>query len=169
MTVCPLRRSVGFKAATALSRVETSPMFVCSRPSRTRWTISLSWARSDSTTKSTAKPSAGRASAGPTTVTSVPPARIRPADRFWMSPLAAIGPGRGPRQFSRDESRRMNLNDDVVYGCLRFGLLHELHPGRSRSLVRYHDCFHGNCLLGHLSSWWKCCIDGRVSLTDVRG
>ncbi len=53
---------------------------------RTRWTISLSWARSDSTTKSTAKPSAGRASAGPTTDTSIPPARIRPADRFWMSP-----------------------------------------------------------------------------------
>src|SRR5215472_4262978 len=36
----------------------------------------------------------------------------------------------------------MNLNDDVVYGCLRLGLLHELHPGRSRSLVRYHDCLH---------------------------
>ena len=40
--------------------------FVRSRPSRTRWTISLSWARSDSTTKSTARPSAGRASVGPT-------------------------------------------------------------------------------------------------------
>src|SRR5215831_18552652 len=36
----------------------------------------------------------------------------------------------------------MNLNDDVVYGCLRLGLLHELHPGRSRSLVRYHDRLH---------------------------
>ena len=66
MIVFPLRRSVGFKAATASSRVETLPMFVRSRPSRTRWTISLSWARSDSTTKSTARPSAGRASAGPT-------------------------------------------------------------------------------------------------------
>ena len=33
------------------------PMLVRSRPSRTRWTISLSWARSDSTTKSTARPS----------------------------------------------------------------------------------------------------------------
>ena len=31
--------SVGFKAATASSRVETLPMFVRSRPSRTRWTI----------------------------------------------------------------------------------------------------------------------------------
>ena len=65
MIVFPGRRSVGLKAATASSRVETVPMFVRSRPSRTRWTISLSWARSDSTTKSTARPSAGRASARP--------------------------------------------------------------------------------------------------------
>src|SRR5215472_6520147 len=86
MTVFPARRSVALKVATASSRAETFPMFVRSRPSRTRWTISLSWARSDSTTKSTARPSAGRASAGPTMDTSVPPARIRPADRFWMSP-----------------------------------------------------------------------------------
>jgi hypothetical protein len=42
MIVFPLRRSVGFRAATASSRVETLPMFVRSRPSRTRWTISLS-------------------------------------------------------------------------------------------------------------------------------
>src|SRR5262249_7328957 len=41
---------------------------------------------SDSTTKSTARPSAGRASDGPTMDTSVPPARIRRADRFPMSP-----------------------------------------------------------------------------------
>jgi hypothetical protein len=34
MIVFPLRRSVGFKAATASSRVETFPMFVRSRPSR---------------------------------------------------------------------------------------------------------------------------------------
>ena len=53
MIVFPLIRLVGLKAATASSRVETLPMFVRSRPSRTRWTISLSWARSDSTTKST--------------------------------------------------------------------------------------------------------------------
>jgi hypothetical protein len=38
MIVFPLRRSVGFKAAMALSRVETLPMFVRSRPSRTRRT-----------------------------------------------------------------------------------------------------------------------------------
>src|SRR4051812_10175586 len=62
MTVFPARRSVAFKAATASSSVETLPMFVRSCPSRTRWTISLSCARSDSTTKSTAKPFAGRAS-----------------------------------------------------------------------------------------------------------
>jgi hypothetical protein len=36
--------------------------------------------------KSTARPSAGRTSGGPVTVTSVPPAQIRRAGRFWMSP-----------------------------------------------------------------------------------
>src|SRR3954453_18764979 len=58
MIVFPLIRSVGLRAATASSRVATVPMFVRSRPSRTRRTISLSWARSASTTKSTARPSA---------------------------------------------------------------------------------------------------------------
>jgi hypothetical protein len=42
MIVFPLRRSVGLKAATASSRVATLPMFVRSRPSRTRRTISPS-------------------------------------------------------------------------------------------------------------------------------
>jgi hypothetical protein len=37
----------------------------------------------------------------------------------------------------------MNLNDDVVYRCRRLGSLHQLHPGRSRSLVRHNDCLHG--------------------------
>jgi hypothetical protein len=37
----------------------------------------------------------------------------------------------------------MNPNDDVVYRCLRFGPLRQLHPGRSRRLVRYNDCLHG--------------------------
>src|SRR2546428_8969404 len=60
MTVFPWRRSVELKAATASSRGATVPMFVRSRPSRIRWTISLSWARSDSTTKSIARPSTGR-------------------------------------------------------------------------------------------------------------
>src|SRR5918996_2276333 len=82
MIVFPLIRSVGLKAATASSRVAMLPMFVRSRPSRTRWTISPSWARSDTRTKSIARPSAGRASVGPAVVTSVPPAPIRPADRF---------------------------------------------------------------------------------------
>ena len=59
MIVFPARRSVALKVATASSRVETLPMFVRSRPSRTRRTISPSWARSDSTTKSTARPSSG--------------------------------------------------------------------------------------------------------------
>jgi hypothetical protein len=36
----------------------------------------------------------------------------------------------------------MNLNDDVVYRCLRLGPLHQLHPGRSRSLVRHHYRLH---------------------------
>src|SRR6516164_389716 len=40
-----LIRSVGLKAATASSRVDTFPMFVRSCPSRTRRMISLSWAR----------------------------------------------------------------------------------------------------------------------------
>src|SRR4051794_40753642 len=85
MTVFPARRSVVLKVATASSRAETLPMFVRSRPLRTRWTISPSWARSDSTTKSTARPSSGRASVGPTMDTSVPPARVRPADRLDLA------------------------------------------------------------------------------------
>src|SRR5713226_6532823 len=64
MIVFPLRRSVGLKAATASSRVETLPMFVRSRPSRTRWTTSLNWARSGTTTKSIVRPPEGRASVG---------------------------------------------------------------------------------------------------------
>src|SRR5215471_17854613 len=86
MIVFPLIRSVGLKAATASSRVETLPMFVRSRPSRNRWTSSLNWARSGTTTKSIVRPPVGRASVGPAMVTSVPPARITPADRFAMSP-----------------------------------------------------------------------------------
>src|SRR5499427_5119666 len=83
-------------------------------------------------------------------------------DRRCSVTVAAIGPGRGPLHLSRDESRRMNLNDDVVYRCRRLGPLGQLHPGRSRSLIRYHDCLHGNCLLGHLSLWWKCFSDKKL-------
>ena len=59
MIVFPLRRSVGLKAATASSRAATLPMFVRSRPSRTRWTTSLNWARSGTTTKSIVRPASG--------------------------------------------------------------------------------------------------------------
>jgi hypothetical protein len=45
----------------------------------------------------------------------------------------------------------MNLNDDVVYRGLRLGPIHQLHPGRSRSLVGYYDRFHDDFLLGDLS------------------
>jgi hypothetical protein len=76
MIVFPLNRSVELKAATASSRVETLPMIVRSRPFRTRWTISLSWARSGTTTKSIARPAAGRDRGGPAVVTSVPPADV---------------------------------------------------------------------------------------------
>src|SRR4029077_9702715 len=59
----------------------------------------------------------------------------------------------------------MNLNYDVVYRCRRLGPLHQLHPGRSRSLVRHHDRLHDNFLLGHLSLWWKCCSVGRITFS----
>src|SRR5881394_3704745 len=52
-----------------------------------------------------------------------------PGDRRCSVTVEAIGPGRGPRQLSRDESRRMNLNDDIVYRCRRPGPLHQRHPG----------------------------------------
>src|SRR6185312_15807921 len=63
-------------------------------------------------------------------------------DRRCSVTVAAIGPGRGPRQLSCDVSRRMNLNDDVVYRCLRLGPLHQLHSGRSRSLLRHRYRLH---------------------------
>ena len=64
-----------------------------------------------------------------------------------------FGHGRGDRSRSRatpaqwDESRRMNLNNDVVYRRFRLGPLHQRHPGRSRRLVRHHDRFHLNTSL----------------------
>ena len=89
--------------------------------------------------------------------------QLVPGDRRCSVTADAIGPGRGPRQLSPDESGRMNLNDDVVYRCLRLGPLHQLHPGLSRSLVRYHNCFH-SFLLGHLSLCWKRCSVGASGL-----
>jgi hypothetical protein len=61
--------------------------------------------------------------------------------------IEAIGPGRWPGKFIGREARRMHLHDDVVYRWLRLGTLHQLHSGRSRGLVGYHDCFHRNYLL----------------------
>src|SRR6516225_8479716 len=40
---------------------------------------------------------------------------------------------------------------DLRYIALNSLTLHQLHPGRSRSLVRYHNRLHVNCLLGYLS------------------
>src|ERR1700757_2661004 len=54
----------------------------------------------------------------------------------------AIRPGRGPRQLIPGESRRMNLNNDIVYRRLRLAPRHQLHPGRPRSLIRRHNCLH---------------------------
>src|SRR6476660_4250901 len=85
--------------------------------------------------------------------------------RWCAVTVAAIGPGRGPLQLSPDESRRMNLNDDVVYRCRRLGPLHQLHPGRSRSLVRHNDCLHVNCLLGSLC--WKWCRQRKALSTSM--
>src|SRR5437868_1527951 len=82
-------------------------------------------------------------------------------DRRCSITVAAIGPGRGPRHLSRDESRRMNLNDDVVYRRLRLGPLHQLHPGSSRSPVRHHDRLHRNCLLSHYVSLVEKYMDGK--------
>src|ERR1051326_188401 len=42
-------------------------------------------------------------------------------DRRRPVAAGAIGPGRGPRQLIPGESRRMNLNNDVVYPGLRLG------------------------------------------------
>src|SRR5246127_2668948 len=63
-------------------------------------------------------------------------------DRRRPVTAEAIDPGRGPRQLIPGESRRMNLNKDVVYRCLRLGSLHQLHPGRSPSLIRHHNRLH---------------------------
>src|SRR5262252_348781 len=91
-------------------------------------------------------------------------------DRRCPVTAEAIDPGRRPRELIPSESRRMNLDNDIAVirardageRCpLRLGPLYQLHPGRSRSLVRHHDRLHGNCLIGHLSLWWKCCRDGK--------
>ena len=65
--------------------------------------------------------------------------QLLPRDRRCSVTVEAIGPGRGPRQLARGESRRMNLNDDVVQRCLRLGPLHQRHPGRPRGLICHHN------------------------------
>ncbi len=87
-----------------------------------------------------------------------------PGDRRCSIAVAAIGPGRGPTQLRVDETRRMNLDHDVVDRRLRLGPLDQLHPGRSRGLVCHHDRLHRDCLLGHSSIWWTCRADGRAPL-----
>src|SRR5262249_19011773 len=86
MIVFPVIRLVGLKAATASSRVDTLPMFVRSRPSRTRRTISLNWVRWDTTTKSTARPPAGPAPARPAGAPSGPSAPINAPAPLPASP-----------------------------------------------------------------------------------
>src|SRR5499427_1571287 len=72
-------------------------------------------------------------------------------DRRRPVTAEAVDPGRGPRQLIPGESRRMNLNNDIAVirareagerRPLRLGPLHQLHPGRSRSLIRHHDRLH---------------------------
>ena len=61
----------------------------------------------------------------------------------------------------------MNLNDDVVYRCLRLGPLDERHPGGSRSPVRYDDRLHMNCLLGGTSKAAGTDQESRGSVADI--
>jgi hypothetical protein len=77
-------------------------------------------------------------------------------DRRRPVTAETIDPGRGPPQLISGESRRMDLNNDIAVIRAReagercplwLGPLHQFHPGRSRSLIRYHDCLHGNYLL----------------------
>ena len=68
--------------------------------------------------------------------------QLVPRNRRCSVTVDAIGPGRGPLHLSRDKSRRMNLDDDIVYRCVGLGTVHQPHPGRSRSLIRHHNRFH---------------------------
>src|SRR4051794_16488369 len=68
--------------------------------------------------------------------------QLVPGDRRCSVTVGAIDPGRGPLHLGRHESRRMNLNDDVIYRCRRLGPLHQPHPGCPPSPVAHHDRFH---------------------------
>src|SRR5947208_10593688 len=72
-------------------------------------------------------------------------------DRRRPVTAEAIDPGRGPRQLVPGESRRMNPNNDIAVvrateagdrRPLRLWPLHQLRPGRSRSLIRHHNRLH---------------------------
>ena len=81
--VLPLIRSVGLKAARVVGGRDGADV----RPHASgphRWTISLSWARSDTHEADRQALRASLRRAG--IATSVPPARITPADRVPMSP-----------------------------------------------------------------------------------
>ena len=52
-------RSVGAERGGSMANGRTAPTFEVSRPSRSRWASSASWARSASTTKKIARPFAG--------------------------------------------------------------------------------------------------------------
>src|SRR5260370_37595442 len=67
--------------------------------------LPIYWARSGTTTKSIVTPPAGRASVGPVMVTSVPPTRITPADRFAMSPPRTSKTRSTPPTSSREIGR----------------------------------------------------------------
>ncbi len=69
-------------------------------------------------------------------------------DRWRPVAVGTIGPGRGPLELSRDPTRRMNPNDDVVDRRQRVRALGQRHTGQTRSRIRRHDCLH----LGHLLS-----------------
>ena len=103
MIVCPLIRSVGLKAATASSRVR-DVADVRPRPSVPHPPDDLTQLGTiGRDNKVDRQPSAGRASGGPAMVTSVPPARITPADRFVRDgapPLQLGAPGARNRQLT---------------------------------------------------------------------
>src|SRR4029453_10085258 len=79
---------------------------VCPQPTVThpRGDLTQLGPREQTKTKPTARPSPGRASGGPATVTSVPPARTRPADRFPMLPPKTSKTRSTPPTFSSPSS-----------------------------------------------------------------
>src|SRR5262249_61042802 len=52
-----------------------------------------------------------------------------------------------------DDTTHINLIYDLVSRRPRPGPLQQLHPVRSRLLVRYHDCLHGNFHFARSGNW----------------